>query len=421
MTDLPRSPADNPFRLNLDQQKKRAKELLRLFAEGDEGARQRVFSKLGAAEARPLKLADSQFVIARELGLSSWPKLKAHIGEMEAARDGLAKTVPLDQDMPTLHIRCGNDIAQVLPLAGLHGDFLEVSDPLVMGPVTEGPDWLERRADFLEAAFGKFNPGSGEKLRHADEKLRKAAQSHERVVLWFEHDSYDQLLLIYVLSVLAEEGLPARLELATAGHFPGTHPFWGLGQLPPEALRLLWQRRAEVTPAQLACAREVWRALRVSSPDALSGIAGQEDLPLPFLARALRRHLAELPGTGDGLSLTQRFALESLSEGVMTAGQVFRTLMLEREPLPWLGDLMFWVILKEMAAAGEPPLRLSFDHEEEWPHAQAELTEAGHELLAGKRDYLDMAPPRRWVGGTEIDPSRPAWRWDAALGRVRSG
>lgn len=408
--------AENPFRLNLDQQKKRAKELHRLVLAGDSAAQARVAAQKEGSPRDPFRLADAQFVIARELGLASWPKLKAHIEEMTAARAGMTGTVqaPLDSDMPTLHIRCGNDIEKVLPLAGFRGDFLEVSNPLAIGPVREGPDWLAARVGFLDGAFGAFDVPGSNLLYEAQEKLERVGESYQRAVLWFEHDSFDQLILIYVLSILAEAHAPLRLELATAGSFPGMQPFWGLGQLPPEALRLLWERRQTVTPAQLSCAQEAFAALRAPSPEALGSLAAREDLPLPFLARALRRHLAELPGADDGLSLTQRFILDILAEEERSAGRIFRALMLEREPLPWLGDLMFWVILKEMAAAATPPLTLSYENEEDWPQARAALTPAGEAVLAGTRDYLDLAPPARWTGGVSIAPSAASWRWDRA-------
>ena len=36
---------------------------------------------------------------------------------------------------------------------------------------------------------------------------------------------------------------PRRLELINIGEFPGAVRFIGLGQLPPEALRMLWAKR----------------------------------------------------------------------------------------------------------------------------------------------------------------------------------
>ena len=58
----------HPARLDLEQARKQAKELLRAARSGDEGAEARI----GRADP---KLADAQRAIARELGYPSWPRL----------------------------------------------------------------------------------------------------------------------------------------------------------------------------------------------------------------------------------------------------------------------------------------------------------------------------------------------------------
>ena len=72
-----------PPRPSLEQLRKQAKELLRAYRAHDAEmlARFRVHkSKLsGPAGPHPASLADAQFVLAREHGFQSWPKLKRHI------------------------------------------------------------------------------------------------------------------------------------------------------------------------------------------------------------------------------------------------------------------------------------------------------------------------------------------------------
>ena len=72
-------------RPSLTQLKRQAKELLDGFAAGDDSARQRVvrgLPRLSGDSTRivglQLQLADAQFVVARENGYDSWPKLKAY-------------------------------------------------------------------------------------------------------------------------------------------------------------------------------------------------------------------------------------------------------------------------------------------------------------------------------------------------------
>ena len=40
------------------------------------------------------------------------------------------------------------------------------------------------------------------------------------------------------------------------------------------------------------------------------------------------------------------------------------------------------------------------------------LTDLGRAVLRGEVDFLSLKPPSRWVGGVEIAPGRPDWRWD---------
>ncbi len=238
----------------------------------------------GDTPLRPVKPSDAQFVIAREIGLPSWPKLKAHILTMRGMRDRIAHgTSAPDANVATLHIRCGSDIKSRLTEAGFIGDFLEYSDALCQGPIIDDPPWLDQRAAFLGDAYG---PGVGrtrqqiaEGLARAEAELQVAASRYDRVVLWFEHDGYDQINLSRCLAQFAETP-PRRLEMVTLDHYPGAMRFIGLGQLPPEALRLLWDKRTPVTAHCLDVAA-------ATDPTPLAAAVAAEFPELPYLAPAL--------------------------------------------------------------------------------------------------------------------------------------
>jgi len=413
MTDPNAAFAANPFRLNLEQQKKRARELQRAANAGDEEALSRMQAWRETLSA-PLQLADAQFAIARELGLPSWPKLKAHIDTLDASANAIRAGHVPDAGSSTLHIRCGSDIGEVLKLAGFEGNFLEYSDPFCEGPVVPDDDWLERRAAHLAAGYGADLDRSERDIRmklEAEEAGLAEAAGYERVALWFEHDSYDQLILARVLARFAGTHPRPRIELVSIGAFPGTVRFIGFGQLPPEALHMLWAERMAVSEVQLALGARIWTALREPDPTGLWAVAESGAAPLPFMGAALIRHLQELPGAQDGLSLTQRLVLRILHErGSLTAGRMFGALMRDYEPLPWLGDLMFWRILSEMRQSAEPVLEIApGDH---WPKRMVSLTDTGRGCLEGRIDYMDLSLPERWVGGVRILPGETLWRWD---------
>lgn len=414
----------SPFRLNLEQQRKRAKDLLKGLRAGEAEALRRFRARHpgvatdGAMPGDLARLSEAQLVIARELGLPSWPKLKAHVEAMDETWTRIISgDAAPDRGMTTLHIRCGSDIAPSLRQAGFAGDFLEYSDPLCQGPVTDAPDWLDRRADFLAERYGedvqRDRARIAADLAAAEQGLRAAAQRYERVVLWFEHDSYDQLILARCLAQFAE-ARPARLDLVSAGAYPGAMRFIGLGQLPPEALRLLWNARAPVPEAALRAGRDAWAALRAPDPRALAAMAAGGVPAPPALAAALRRHCQELPWTRDGLSLTERLVLELLAERPQSVGEAYKAVMLEREPLPWMTDLMIRRLVDDMRSAPAPVFTGGFEGEDRhWPQERLTITPLGRAVLAGEVDWLSLQPPERWLGGVRIAGAL-CWRWDDA-------
>ena len=429
---------DSPFRINLEQQKKRAKDLLKAFNAVDNSALSR-FKQYhpkytddkdspSSSNRKPAQLSDAQLVIARELGLPSWPKLKAHVASMTHASDAIKVNASApDSDIKTLHIRCGTDLGSTLPAGGFKGDFLEYSDPYGQGPILLNDDFINTRAKFLHESydplFETFSDDSRKTktledtltyLITAQDKLELAAQQYNRVVLWFEHDGYDQLILAKLLSFYARNKVPEKLEMVSINHFPGSVRFIGLGQLPPEAIRLLWQQRQPVNRQQLNLGERIWRALGETSPLPLYDIMKSKEINvLPNMGAALCRHLQELPSARNGLSLTEQLSLEMLNEESSTAGQLFKKLATKRDPLPWLGDIMYWFILQSMTQVSEPIFEISeCDFKKPWHERTLTITDTGKKVLAGTQRWLSLSPPERWLGGIRLRTNQPCWHWN---------
>ena len=403
-------------RLNLEQQRKRAKELLKAINAGEHSALARVTQWI-TPRSDALKLADAQLVIARECGFASWPRLKQHIDSINLANRRLLSEG--DQDLKTLHIRCGSDIQHSLRTAGLTGDFLEFSDPYCIGPLSNSaPETLLReRATFLAEAFdlapadalGRQQQGYGTLL-----KLDK----YQRIVLWFEHDSYDQLILAYLLHRLRELQPSAELQLIAVDQVPGVERFIGIGQLAPEVLSWLWPQRKQVTPEQLRLGSDAWQALTADDPAALLALIKTGTPALPMLGTALHRHLQQLPDLDYGLGLTERLSLQILErEGPLPTGKVFAALMRHDEPLPYLGDLMFWWLLQPLLAGPTPLLHID-SSEAEWPQRVIQLSQPGQAVVQGKADGFNCRATGYWVGGVALQPGQPHWRYDPAQQRL---
>jgi hypothetical protein len=412
------------FRLNLEQQQKRAKDLLRAARAGDASA-------LAKFRSHPPKLAEAQYLIAQELRFENWAALKHHIAAMTHERAWIerrpaATAQPvdpaLDADLRTLHIRCGRDLQIPLQRAGFHGDFYEHNYPYLIGPVREGPGCLEQRARFLVDAYENdreppltYEAALDGLLR--DEQRLHDSSDYERVIIWSEGDCYDQLVQLRLLGHYAVDRCPQRLELINVQDFPGGSRFIGLGQLPPEALRLLWEQRHPVTTAQLSISLAAWKALASADPRALAAIMRSGTPDLPLLAPALHRHLRELPSIENGLGLTQQLALTMLAEQPHSLNRLFSRMTYFVDPLPGQGDLQVRDRVLAMEQAREavftrqPGLDREGRSRPPWTDVLM-ITNLGRAVLAGEVDFLSLAPPPRWVGGVQVSGEDPDWRWD---------
>lgn len=401
-------PAENEPRhhglLDVPALRKRAKRLLKALKNteaNDARAQLRVLGVPGP----DYRLADTQWLVAREAGFASWPKLIGHADSVAftARHPGFA-----DPGEATVqHWRCGNDIEHRLRIAGFSGSFHMFDDPMVMGPVPALPedDYWGVRADFAARAFGL--PLSDIQQRQARQREALARlDGDSELVLWCEADAYDQLFLVRLLASLP--AMPRRLELIETDSVPGVERFIGIGQLAPELLAWLWPQRRTLGEDALAVGREAWAAYTAADPSDWAVLARRFHPPLPLLGPALARQLQELPGEHDGLSLTQRLALRILADhGELPIAKVFSHLMMTYEPLPYLGDLMFYALLRPLVDAPHP---LVNEHPQaDWRKRVVRITAQGEHVLSRQKNWLDCLPAKRWVGGVLIDPDRSPW------------
>ncbi len=223
-----------------------------------------------------------------------------------------------------IHITNG-DCAHAVLAKAVSGTFLPWQDVLHEGPVQAGLsfDELSRsRARFIAEAFGVPYAEVKGQFEARDAAFQRARE-HDEIVLWFEHDLYDQLQLIQVLDALGDRPGPPVSHVCEAEY---------LGAMAPERAAELFSLRNPVTRRHVAEASHAWAAFRSPDPRAIAEVRAQA---LPFLEAALRRHLQEFPWTIDGLSLLERRVLEALQAGPMSFEALFRAI--EEDPV-FLGD-----------------------------------------------------------------------------------
>ena len=301
------------------------------------------------------------------------------------------------QQAATLHITNGDAVVYLFKKAGVVGTHLPWRDALHEGPVASGValEQLSRvRADYLAMrGFGKPI-----KLLHdfasRDATLRRAREFSE-IVLWFEHDLYDQLQLLQILVELDAMRLePGSVSLVQSDTY--------LGTMTADELLALFPRRRTVTDALFGAAHAGWEALCAPEPSALFEASSRDVHGLPHLRAALRRLCQEFPWSSDGLSRSQRHALQAVAVGPARSDELFRRAQ-GREEAPFLGDLAFAAILRDLQSVEAPLV--------EGEEGALEATARGRSMLAGAEDWLQTLPLDRWIGGMHLTSDRP-FRWD---------
>jgi hypothetical protein len=318
-----------------------------------------------------------------------------------------------------LHLTNGTAVVPAMREAGVAGLIVPWDDVLHEGPVPAGlaPGALrERRAEFLAACGWGSVDAIGRRLAERDAALERAlappspaSRPVDEIVLWFEHDLFDQLQRLQILDRLPVDG-PPRVTAVPDGEY--------LGHLPSVRLQQLYAARRGVTSAERLAARDAWIAFRASDPTRLV-----EVLPriadAPHLERALRRHLQQFPAKDNGLSRTEQQALEAIAAGARLLRDVYVGAHHEREDAIFMGDAAFLAHLASVRDAPVPLIRtlgiaahLRLDDE-------VELTDEGRLVLDGRADRVRLCGIQRWLGGVELSGHGPVWRWDGERRTVR--
>ncbi|HWM90172.1 MAG TPA: DUF1835 domain-containing protein [Thermoanaerobaculia bacterium] len=339
----------------------------------------------------------------------------------------LAAARPARREQPAsarlLHVTNGDVAADLIREAGIQGDVTLSADVLHEGPAPAGllPErWRKVRARYLaECGYADYDRCLAD-LTEWDHKL-ESYRNYDEVVLWFEHDLFDQLQLLRLLDWFGARDLGwGRLSLICIGEFPGVEPFHGLGDLNPEQMASLLPGRRPVTEKQVFLARHVWRAFCSPEPIGLEIALRRDTSVLPFLADALQRHLEEFPWMRDGLSRTERQALLAIDSGFDTFEPLFRAVQaLERRP--YLGDSSFLHNLKGLASPPMPLLRLETGAGGSIRHQRVSLTATGRDVLAGREDWVRLHGIDRWLGGVHLHGQDAQWRWDGERSRLIPG
>lgn len=287
--------------------------------------------------------------------------------------------------MTTLHITNGDSTVELLKAANLAGTYLPWRDVLHMGPVpmTDNLAQLSQiRADYLASLGWGDQDALLSDFKRRDDQLAQFGLFDE-VILWFEHDLYDQLQLIQLLSWF-EQHNPDKQDIMLIN--PGKY----LGHHRVDEVPNLLAIQQVVTDQQLLLAKQAWFAFRQKDTSQWQDLLNQNTSSLPFLSKAIMRSIGELPNPQSGINQTEKMMLNAINKGFNTPASLFKQYCQEEEDM-FLGDMGFFWFLKQLQI--DQPSLVS-EHAGEYS-----LTSMGLDVLDGKSTWQREYTQPRWLGG----------------------
>jgi hypothetical protein len=316
-----------------------------------------------------------------------------------------------------LHILNGTSVEDTMRQSSIKGELFSFRDALISGPVTSSRDkesWRTTRAKHLsetyEVEFDECERGLTEQ-----EKALQSYSNHDEVVMWFEHDVFCQLNLLYLLDWFANVDLKnTELSLVNIGSFPGRENFRGLGELNSDELGSLFPQRQKLSDEHLDLGSRAWQAFQSADPTSIEELIKADTSELPFLSTALTSHLRRFPAVTNGLGEIERSALELVDLGNHNFEQLFPKFV-RAKAVYGLGDSQLWISLVDLTHGPQPLITSEGDAEpQEISHAtNFALTETGKSVLNGESDFIKINGIDKWLGGVHLHGRGEMYRWDA--------
>jgi hypothetical protein len=320
-----------------------------------------------------------------------------------------------------LHIHNGDAAAGVAKQSTIPGEHFAWREALIEGPApadVSSAEWRKLRAAHLSDSY-ELDPIETENELQAQEEKLASYLDHDEVMLWFEHDLFCQINLLYLLDWFAQRELgTTRLSLIFVGEYPGLPNFRGLGELNPDQMASLFPGRHEVTATEFNLARMAWAAYRSPDPSGIEALRETDTSAIPFLKQALTLHLEKFPSVRNGLGRIQNRGLEFIQDGSRKFVELFPRFG-NAEPRYGLGDAQFWMALRRMSDAQQPLLKVSNGGSangslspEHMQDATFDVTEIGAAVLKNQADFVDINGVDTWLGGVHLSGKTNLWRWD---------
>ncbi|WML46711.1 DUF1835 domain-containing protein [Neobacillus sp. PS3-34] len=293
----------------------------------------------------------------------------------------------------------GNKIQQI------DGDIIVWREMYDFGPLSltwSKEEQINRRAHFFEEKLGIPSKVFIDNCQRQNSLLNDIPKSEE-IILWFEHDRFDQTMLMYLLTELSSKGF-RNLSMISINQYPGIDPFHGLGQLSSEQLIELLEIKKEITNEQIHEAVTGWKAYNSNDRDDIEKWILTENHFLPFLLQVFKDHRGYFPSHKTGLNEVESLALSFIKEGECLFYNLFNSIAKNRLN-DGLSNLHFAAILNELMKGSHPLLFSDIplpNYLLPASNAKLELTSHGLDVLNGEQNRIHLVGIDWWVGGVHL-------------------
>lgn len=303
----------------------------------------------------------------------------------------------------TLIITNGDEAVTSIKNAEIEAEFLPWNDFLHEGPVilkSEIEETSKIRAEFItKLGFGNAAEVQ-KKFTERDQKL-KEIENYENIILWFEHDLYDQLQLLQILNWLSNNEINSNIFLICEDQY--------IGESSTDLLAKNYSVKEELPEKTIKLGSELWRIFCSDNPKEFEKINELDTRQLPFINNAVKRLLQEFPDEYSGLSRSEVQILKIIEEEGKTPVEIFKIFM-EMENPKYHGNRIVFNYIHRLCSSEHPLLKYSSGtksfptgSEEKFLKEIVEITPKGKEVLHGRKNNLSVNGIDKWIGGVHLN------------------
>lgn len=260
-----------------------------------------------------------------------------------------------------LNITSGDASGRILQESGIPGEVFVWHDILYEGP--REPGWpsekvLNKRADFLsDYSGGGLDREKVLKTLEGQYAKLKSADQYDNIILWFDACLFDQSMLVHILNCLRIRKIK-HVELLCVDSFPGIEPYNGLGQLTPEQMSSVYNKRVPVSAEEFLYARHADEAFVFQKKNMFVALADLSEPFIPWIPAAVKRWLQERPNKKTGLGRLEQMALDAVRSGCETPLDIFIHVSGNETPPQYWGDVTLWQKINGLSRRDPPLVRI---------------------------------------------------------------